>query len=126
MIWADGFWLLLVVALAQAAALAPTTSIADALSVNVAISQVAGRPFEYGWIRGSGSAAFVVGTIVVGRLIGPADLIPVVWMNASLLIVAACATVFVPLLFLGPLYITIVGLLWVRCTPFWRFRDFGS
>jgi MFS transporter, PPP family, 3-phenylpropionic acid transporter len=96
LIWANGFWLLLVVALAQAAALAPTTSIADALSVNVAISQVAGRPFEYGWIRGSGSAAFVVGTIVVGRLIGPADLIPVIWMNASLLVVAACATVFVP------------------------------
>jgi PPP family 3-phenylpropionic acid transporter len=96
LIWADGFWLLLVVALIQAAALAPTTSIADALSVNAAIPQVAGRPLEYGWIRGSGSTAFVVGTIVVGQLIGPADLIPVIWMNASLLAVAACATVFVP------------------------------
>lgn len=96
LVWADGFWWLLVLALAQAAALAPTTSIADALSVNAAKPQMGGRPFEYGWIRGSGSAAFVVGTIVVGQLIDPADLMPVIWMNASLLIAAASATVFMP------------------------------
>ncbi|MCK1494358.1 MFS transporter [Bradyrhizobium sp. 180] len=96
LVWADGFWWLFVLALAQAAALAPTTSIADALSVNAAKPQMGGRPFEYGWIRGSGSAAFVVGTIVVGQLIGPADLMPVIWMNASLLIAAASATVFMP------------------------------
>src|SRR5262249_26457931 len=35
----------LAVALAQAAALAPTTSIADALAVNVARPQMAGKPF---------------------------------------------------------------------------------
>ncbi|WP_256477642.1 MFS transporter [Bradyrhizobium sp. C-145] len=50
--WADKFWFLLLVALVQAAALAPTTSIADALSVNTARPRFAGRPFEYGWIRG--------------------------------------------------------------------------
>ncbi|SFJ44423.1 MFS_1 like family protein [Bradyrhizobium sp. Gha] len=60
LLWVDKFWFLLVVALFQAAALAPTTSIADALSVNTARPQFAGRPFEYGWIRGSASAAFVL------------------------------------------------------------------
>lgn len=96
-IWAaDGFWLLLLLAVAQAAALAPTTAIADALSVNAARPQMAGKPFEYGWIRGSGSAAFVLGTLLVGQLISPADLTPVIWMNSGLLIMAACATAFVP------------------------------
>ncbi len=94
--WADGYWLLLPLAVAQAAALAPTTSIADALSVNAAKPQMGGKPFEYGWIRGSGSAAFVLGTLLVGQLIGPADLTPVIWMNAGLLITATCATALVP------------------------------
>lgn len=96
LIRADTFWLLLVVALVQAAALAPTTSIADALSVNVRRPQPAARSLEYGWIRGSASAAFVFGTLVVGQLIIPPDLTPIIWMNAALLIAAACATAFLP------------------------------
>jgi MFS transporter, PPP family, 3-phenylpropionic acid transporter len=96
LLWADGFWLLLLVALVQAAALAPTTSIADALSVNAAKPQMAGRPFEYGWIRGSASAAFVCGTLVVGQIVSPTDLTRVIWLNAALLVVAAGATALVP------------------------------
>ncbi|SDF32776.1 MFS transporter, PPP family, 3-phenylpropionic acid transporter [Bradyrhizobium brasilense] len=96
LIWADRSWLLLLLTLAQAAALAPTTSIADALSVNAAKPQIAGKPFEYGWIRGSASAAFVLGTLLVGQLIGPGDLTPIIWINATLLIAAACATALVP------------------------------
>ena len=84
-IWADAFWLFLAIALIQAAALAPTTSIADALSVNSAKPQIAGRPFEYGRIRGSASAAFVLGTLTVGKLISPADLEPIIWLNMVLL-----------------------------------------
>jgi MFS transporter, PPP family, 3-phenylpropionic acid transporter len=96
LLWADGFWLLLVVALVQAAALAPTTSLADALSVNAAKPQRAGRPFEYGWIRGSASAAFVCGTLVIGQIISPNDLTRVIWLNAALLFVAAGTTALVP------------------------------
>ena len=96
LLWADGFWLLLVVALVQAAALAPTTSIADALSVNAAKPQVKGRPFEYGWIRGCASAAFVCGTLVIGQLISPGDLTRVIWLNAGLLVAAAGATALLP------------------------------
>lgn len=96
LLWADTFWLLLVVALTQAAALAPTTSIADALSVNTVRPRLARRPFEYGWIRGAGSAAFVLGTLIAGRLVSPADLTPVIWMNAAFLIAAAGATALLP------------------------------
>jgi PPP family 3-phenylpropionic acid transporter len=96
LIWAEIFWLLLLVALVQAAALAPTTSIADALSVNTARPRLAGRRFEYGWIRGSASAAFVLGTLIAGQLISSADVSPVVWLNAAFLIAAAGATALVP------------------------------
>lgn len=96
LLWAYSFWWLLVVALVQAAALAPTTSIADALSVNTARPRFAGRPFEYGWIRGAASAAFVLGTLVAGQLVSPTDLTPVIWMNAVFLIAATGATALLP------------------------------
>ena len=76
--------------------LAPTTSLADALTVNAARPRKAGKPFEYGRIRGAASAAFLVGTLVIGQLIVPADLSPIIWMNAALLIVAAAATALLP------------------------------
>ena len=85
-LWADTFWLVLVIALAQAIALAPTTSLADALTVR------ATKPVEYGRIRGAASAAFLVGTLVIGQLIVPTDLSPIIWMNVALLIAAAAAT----------------------------------
>jgi MFS transporter, PPP family, 3-phenylpropionic acid transporter len=93
---AQEFPLLLSIALVQASALAPTTLIADALSVNVAKPQIGGRAFEYGWIRGSASAAFVVGTLIVGHLISSTDLTPIIWMNASLLVMAAGITSLLP------------------------------
>jgi PPP family 3-phenylpropionic acid transporter len=96
LIWARPFWLLLLVALMQAAALAPTTSIADALAVSIASPRMVGRPFGYGWVRGSASAAFVAGTLIVGQLIRPDDLTPVIWMNAAFLIAASGATALVP------------------------------
>ena len=90
------FWLLLIITSLQAAALAPTTSIADALSVNAAKPQIAGKPFEYGWIRGSASAAFVVGTLIIGQVISRTDLNPIIWMNVALLVAAAAATALLP------------------------------
>lgn len=92
LLWADGFWLLLLVALVQAAALASTTSISDALSVNTVRPRFAGRPFEYGRIRGPAYAAFVLGILVAGQLVSPADLTPIIWMNAAFLIATSTAT----------------------------------
>jgi MFS transporter, PPP family, 3-phenylpropionic acid transporter len=93
---ANTFWFVLLIALAQAAALAPTTSLADALTVTAASSRMAAKTFEYGPIRGAASAAFLVGTLVVGQLIVPTDLSPIIWMNVALLMVAAAATALIP------------------------------
>ena len=95
-LWADTFSLVLLIALAQAVALAPTTSLADALTVRAARPRNGEKRFEYGRIRGAASAAFLVGTLIIGQLIVPADLSPIIWMNAALLIVAAAATALLP------------------------------
>ena len=62
---ATSFWLLLLVSLLHAAALAPTTNLADALAL---VASRRGGPvgFEYGWVRGAGSAAFIVASIIAG------------------------------------------------------------
>ena len=93
---ASTFWSLLAIALVQATALAPMTSLADALAVNTARPYIAGKPFEYGWIRGSASAAFLMGTLVVGQLISRDDLTPMIWMNAALLAATVAATSLLP------------------------------
>jgi MFS transporter, PPP family, 3-phenylpropionic acid transporter len=93
---ANMFWLLFLITSLQAAVLAPTTSIADALSVNAAKPQMAGKPFEYGWIRGSASAAFVLGTLIIGQFISLSDLNPIIWMNVALLVAAAASTALLP------------------------------
>jgi MFS transporter, PPP family, 3-phenylpropionic acid transporter len=90
------FWLLVLVHLAQAAALTPVTSIADALAVNSADRRNGRRGFEYGWVRGSASAAFVVGTLIAGQLLGFTELSALVWTHALLLAVAIGATALVP------------------------------
>ena len=69
LLWAQSFALLLFITVIQAASLAPTTSLADALSVNAARPRLAGKEFEYGWIRGSASLAFIFGTLTVGQFI---------------------------------------------------------
>jgi PPP family 3-phenylpropionic acid transporter len=96
LLWAHSFALLLFIAVLQAASLAPTTSLADALSVNAARPRLAGKEFEYGWIRGSASLAFIFGTLTAGQLISRTDVTPIIWMNLSLLVVAAASTALLP------------------------------
>ena len=62
---ASGFWLLLGIGLVHAIALAPTTNVADALAVIAARRQ----GFEYGWVRGAGSAAFIVASVLAGAAV---------------------------------------------------------
>ena len=83
----DGFALFLVVVTVQAAALAPTAALADAL---------AGRHAAYGRIRAAGSAAFVLGTLLIGQMVSTHDLRAVVWMHAGLLVLVAMTAGLVP------------------------------
>ena len=61
----------------QAAALAPTAVLADALAV--------GRGFEYGRVRGAGSAAFVGGTLLSGQAAAAFGIGIIVALQAALL-----------------------------------------
>lgn len=84
-----GFGLLLLVSLCHAAALAPVTTLADALA-----SRQPGAPrerFEYGWVRGAGSAAFIAGTLMAGQVVGAAGLTTIVLLHSGLLLCAAWA-----------------------------------
>jgi PPP family 3-phenylpropionic acid transporter len=92
---AGGFWPLLVVSLVHAFALAPTTNLADALALIAARRE---RPlgFEYGWVRGAGSAAFIVGSIVSGWAVLAQGLSIVVWLQALLMLAVPCAVVRTP------------------------------
>jgi MFS transporter, PPP family, 3-phenylpropionic acid transporter len=81
---ASHFQAVLLVSLLQAAALAPTTNLADALAL--AASKAKSRSgFEYGWVRGAGSAAFIVGSIVAGAAISSYGLASILWLQAALL-----------------------------------------
>lgn len=89
---AEGFVFILVLTLVQAAALAPTTSIADALTVSTDPPTHRRGRFEYGWIRGGASLAFVLGTLLAGQLIRADDIAPAIWASAVLLLTAAVLT----------------------------------
>ena len=89
---ARGVGLLLLVSVCHAAVLAPLTPLADALALG---SAEAGG-FVYGWVRGAGSAAFIVGTLASGQAVERFGLGVIVWLNAGLLALAAGAAPLVP------------------------------
>jgi PPP family 3-phenylpropionic acid transporter len=88
---ARGFWPLLAVSLAQASALAPLAPLCDSLVLAAAGTRRYG--FDYGWVRGAGSGAFILGTVLSGQMVGQYGLSAVIWLNAALL---AAAALYVP------------------------------
>lgn len=105
---AHGLLALMSVSVLQASVLAPLTPIADALAVAAATAagpvpgegsppRRGGRGrFEYGWVRGAGSAAFVLGATLSGRAIGRFGLDVIIWLNAGLLGLATAAAFALP------------------------------
>jgi PPP family 3-phenylpropionic acid transporter len=89
-----GFWAILAVTIAYAFALAPTTNLADALALVASRSSTNG--FEYGWVRGAGSAAFIAGSVVAGAAIWSYGLSVVAWMQALLMLAVPIASRLVP------------------------------
>ncbi len=97
---AQSLWPLLLVGVLYSAALAPLAPLSDTLALGTAVpgrsSNPVTRGLHYGWIRGAGSAAFIVGSVLSGEAIGQFGIGVVVWLNAALLIVAAFAGRVVP------------------------------
>jgi PPP family 3-phenylpropionic acid transporter len=94
---ASGFPAILLVALLHAAALAPSTNLADAIAlVALAPASGTGSKWRYGWVRGAGSAAFVVGSVAAGLSISVFGLAAVPWLQAVLLMAASLAALPLP------------------------------
>ena len=91
---ASGFLALLAVTLLHALFLAPMTNLADALSL--VASRREGRGFEYGWVRGAGSAAFIAATLVAGFVVSASGLSTVVVLQAMLMLAVPFAARLVP------------------------------
>ncbi|HEX3576137.1 MAG TPA: MFS transporter [Rhodopila sp.] len=86
---AVGVWVLLLASVAHAAVLAPLTPLADALTLREAAE---GGRFEYGWVRGAGSASFILGTLLAGQAVSRFGLVAIIWLNGVLLgLSALCA-----------------------------------
>jgi PPP family 3-phenylpropionic acid transporter len=94
---ASAFTAILLVALLHAAALAPSTNLADAIAlVALGPRPGAGSKWRYGWVRGAGSAAFVAGAIAAGLTISVFGLAAVPWLQAALLMAASLAVRMMP------------------------------
>ena len=65
--------------------------IADAMTLAAA----PGR-FQYGWVRGGASAAFCRGRGDAGQIVQATNLGGIVWMNGTLLALAAAAALWLP------------------------------
>lgn len=92
-ILAFGFLPLLVVSMAHAAVTASLAPLSDALSVTASDD---GRSFQYGWVRGAGSAAFVVGTLLSGQLIDRFGLSSIIFSSSILFLVMALCAMRIP------------------------------
>jgi len=90
---ARGLLPLALVSVAHAAVLAPLSPVADSLALGAA-----DRPggFQYGWVRGAGSAAFILGSVAAGQAVGWAGLGVIIWLNAALFALSAVTALRVP------------------------------
>src|SRR5437870_10176182 len=91
-------WQVAAVSLLHAAALAPLVPLADALALSAARSgRNGGRGgFEYGWVRGAGSAAFIAGMLLSGQAAARYGLSATLWLGAVCLFAAAACALLVP------------------------------
>ena len=103
---AGGLWPLLIVGVIHSAALAPLAPLSDTLALSSAAPARQNDPFArglyYGWLRGAGSAAFILGTVLSSQAIGRFGIVAVVWLNAGLFAAAAFAARIVPILLPAP------------------------
>ncbi len=88
-----GFWPLMLVSVLHASAIAALAPLSDALALTAAERE---GTFSYGWVRGAGSAAFVLGTLASGLLVARAGLASIIVSSGVLFLAMAVATSRVP------------------------------
>jgi PPP family 3-phenylpropionic acid transporter len=91
-------WTIVAESLLHAAALAPLVPLSDALALAAARPRRGGegKGFEYGWVRGAGSAAFIAGVLLSGLATERHGLAAIVWLSAACLLGAAACAFVVP------------------------------
>ena len=90
------FWPVFAATVLWSASIAPAAPLTDALALAAAKPRHGNRGFEYGWVRGAGSAAFVLGTLGAGQLVGPLGVSVTLALQASLLVFTATWIIRVP------------------------------
>lgn len=90
------FWPVFAATVFWSASIAPAAPLTDALALAAAKPRHGNRGFEYGWVRGAGSAAFVLGTLGAGQLVGPLGVSVTLALQASLLVFTATWIIRVP------------------------------
>jgi PPP family 3-phenylpropionic acid transporter len=97
---AQSAWTLIALGVVHTAAMAPLPPLSDTLALGTAAPTGSGGmprwKFHYGWLRGCGSAAFVVGLVMSGQAIGHFGIAVIVWLNAALLLAASPVALGVP------------------------------
>ena len=83
------FWPLLFVCMLHSVAITPLNPLADALALPASVRE---GVFSYGWVRGVGSASFVVGTLASGVLVARFGLDSII-VSASVLFVMMVAPI---------------------------------
>ena len=89
----SGFWPLVGVALLHAVATASLSPLSNALVLGAASRD---RSFQYGWVRGAGSAAFVAGTLTAGRLVGAFGFDSVIVASGLFFLAMAASVIVAP------------------------------
>ncbi|MBV9968685.1 MAG: MFS transporter, partial [Xanthobacteraceae bacterium] len=95
-LFSGAFSSILIVNALYAAMLAPLATIADALALAAARRPEDRAGFEYGWVRGCGSAAFIFGSVMAGAAIGALGLAVIIWGGSAFLVAAAASVLAVP------------------------------
>jgi MFS transporter, PPP family, 3-phenylpropionic acid transporter len=90
---AFGFAPLLVISMAHAAVTASLAPLSDALALTASAK---GRTFQYGWVRGAGSAAFVAGTLLSGQLVDRFGFSSIIFSSSALFLVMALYALRIP------------------------------
>jgi len=93
---AEPIWALIAVSLLQAAVLAPLVPLADALCLARARPRPNTAGFEYGWVRGVGSSAFVAGTLLAGYAAGAYGISVIMLLSGAALLAIPLAAMLVP------------------------------
>jgi PPP family 3-phenylpropionic acid transporter len=90
------FPMVALVVIFHSAALAPLPPLSDALALSWARPRAGPAAFEYGWVRGAASAAFIAGVLLAGQAVGRFDLSSVLWLGALCLLANALCVAALP------------------------------